>query len=250
MNSRLALKDNISGINPASPDLGTEGYTYSPWQLLDLRHILNEYELIRHGWHAGADPVRGADHAAGGLRAGRVVAALLVRRAWSALDAIRGEAGRAVALPARWPTRCNCWPRLALIPPTSAKKPSGLLGDAHGSDPLADWLPLIRHAGYQGLVKTKGSAAGLHVGADRCRGYFCAPTKTWPSLATWSRCPTSPSWTGAIALHDRITPRDGDGDSLERALGSFGLSPHPRVLLLVEGETELDHVPGCWPNLA
>ena len=25
MNSRLALKNNISGINPASPDLGTEG---------------------------------------------------------------------------------------------------------------------------------------------------------------------------------------------------------------------------------
>ena len=28
MNSRLALKDNISGINPASPDLGTEGQDY------------------------------------------------------------------------------------------------------------------------------------------------------------------------------------------------------------------------------
>jgi hypothetical protein len=27
MNSRLALKDNISGVNPASPDLGTEGST-------------------------------------------------------------------------------------------------------------------------------------------------------------------------------------------------------------------------------
>lgn len=27
MNSRLALEDNISGVNPASPDLGTEGCT-------------------------------------------------------------------------------------------------------------------------------------------------------------------------------------------------------------------------------
>ena len=26
MNSRLALKNNISGINPASPDLDTEGW--------------------------------------------------------------------------------------------------------------------------------------------------------------------------------------------------------------------------------
>lgn len=34
------------------------GYTYSPWQLLDLRHILNEHEIIQAGWTPRVDPDR------------------------------------------------------------------------------------------------------------------------------------------------------------------------------------------------
>lgn len=43
--------------------------------------------------------------------------------------------------------------------------------------------------------------------------------------------------------HDRLTPRHKEAQTLERALAELGLSPHPKVILLVEGETELYHVP-------
>jgi hypothetical protein len=39
-----------------------------------------------------------------------------------------------------------------------------------------------------------------------------------------------------------VTPRHDDAESLERALAALGLSPHPRVLFLVEGETEMVHI--------
>jgi hypothetical protein len=50
-------------------------------------------------------------------------------------------------------------------------------------------------------------------------------------------------WTGWTALHDRVDSQRSGGKSLERALGAFGLSPHPKVLLLVEGDTEMLHLP-------
>jgi hypothetical protein len=34
-----------------------------------------------------------------------------------------------------------------------------------------------------------------------------------------------------------------EAETLERALGDFGLSPHPRVIVLVEGDTEFLHLP-------
>src|SRR6266550_763745 len=43
--------------------------------------------------------------------------------------------------------------------------------------------------------------------------------------------------------HDRLTPRYPEAETLERALAEFGLSPHPRVILLLEGKTEQRHVP-------
>jgi hypothetical protein len=140
------------------------------------------------------------------------------------------------------PTYSSCWPQLGLIPPTSVRKPSGCWATPHGSDPLAEWLPLIRHAGYQGWSKLKGlplDCLWARIGAEvllRAHEDLAANghLEPLPNVAVLD-------WR--VALHDRITPRDGDGDSLERALGTFGLSPHPRVLLLVEGETELDHVP-------
>ncbi|HEX5142499.1 MAG TPA: hypothetical protein VFW21_01380 [Mycobacterium sp.] len=122
------------------------------------------------------------------------------------------------------------------------KEAEWLLLDAGHSDPIADWLPLIRHAGHLGWSKLKGLALDCmwaRIGAE-------VLLRAHEDLAVSGHLEPLPnvadlSWH--VALHDRLTPRDGDGDSLERALGTFGLSPHPRVLLLVEGETELDHVP-------
>jgi hypothetical protein len=53
-------------------------------------------------------------------------------------------------------------------------------------------------------------------------------------------------WT---SQHDRLSPRYVAAQMLERALAEFGLSPHPKVILLVEGETELFHIPKLLAEL-
>jgi len=55
--------------------------------------------------------------------------------------------------------------------------------------------------------------------------------------------PTRSSWCERSELHDRVNAERSGGKSLERALGAFGLSPHPKVLLLVEGDTEMRYLP-------
>jgi len=47
-------------------------------------------------------------------------------------------------------------------------------------------------------------------------------------------------------LHERLSYRH---DTLDQDLMRLGVSPHPRVVLAVEGETEQDHVPRIWKEL-
>ncbi len=47
-------------------------------------------------------------------------------------------------------------------------------------------------------------------------------------------------------LHERLSYRYG---TLDQDLMHLGVSPHPRVILAVEGETEQDHVPRIWKEL-
>ena len=52
-----------------------------------------------------------------------------------------------------------------------------LLHEAKIRDPLADWLPLIRHASYQGWSKLKGDALNSvwrHIGAEAAFHQFAA----------------------------------------------------------------------------
>jgi hypothetical protein len=47
-------------------------------------------------------------------------------------------------------------------------------------------------------------------------------------------------------LHERLSHREG---TLDQDLMSLGISPHPRVVLAVEGESEAVHVPKIWAEL-
>lgn len=47
-------------------------------------------------------------------------------------------------------------------------------------------------------------------------------------------------------LHERLSYRHG---TLDQDLMRLGISPHPRVVLAIEGETERDHVPRIWKEL-
>ena len=111
-----------------------------------------------------------------------------------------------------------------------------LLIDADWRDPLADWLPLIRHSNHSGWFKLKGTALHsiwLRIGAE-------VLLQAHEELSEAGVLEPLP---GYGLNQQRLRPPAAERDSLDEALGRLGLSPHPRVLLLLEGETEYDHIP-------
>ena len=109
-------------------------------------------------------------------------------------------------------------------------------------DPLRKWLPLVRHTSHSAWSKLQGEALDClwhRIGAEillRAHEELAASAELEP-LPDTSRA------SGRIPIHDRLGRTSDNVESLEQVLGTFGLSPHPRVLLLVEGETELIHFP-------
>jgi hypothetical protein len=116
-----------------------------------------------------------------------------------------------------------------------------LLGQSN-SDPLVKWLPLLRYASYKGWSKLTGKpldSMWLRIAAE-------VLLRAHEDLVAEGVVEPLPDLTGTgfwTVQHDRLTPRYEEAQTLERALAELGLSPHPKVILLVEGETELFHVP-------
>lgn len=125
-------------------------------------------------------------------------------------------------------------------------KPSELLGraevllsGAHLHDPLIGWWPLVRHSDYRGWEKLSGAA--LYALWQRIAAEILL--RAHQHLADAHLVDPLPAETEGQfwkPLYDRISAQEADG--LDQALGNLGLSPYPRVLLVVEGETELVHV--------
>jgi hypothetical protein len=132
--------------------------------------------------------------------------------------------------------------RLAGFDAADLKKEAELLLARGHRDPLAKWLPLVRYANYSGWSKLRGEPLDcmwqrvaaevlLHAHEDLAVAGLLDPLPDLAGAGWWT------------PLHDRLTARHPEAQTLERALAELGLSPHPRVILLVEGETELNHVP-------
>jgi hypothetical protein len=123
-----------------------------------------------------------------------------------------------------------------------------LLAQTSG-EPLAKWLPLVRYARYDGWSKLRGEpleAMWRRVAAEIL-------LRTHEDLASQGTMDPLPDLTGTnwhAPQHDRLTPRYQEAQTLERALAELGLSPHPKVILLVEGETELYHFPKLLAELS
>jgi hypothetical protein len=106
---------------------------------------------------------------------------------------------------------------------------------------LKDWLPLIRHANGSAWNRLHGPALlaiKQRIAAEvllRAHDQLAAEGIVEPLL--------DPS--GSRVWHplgDRLSGSTVRAEPLDVLLSEFGLSPHPRLLLLVEGETELLHV--------
>jgi hypothetical protein len=112
-----------------------------------------------------------------------------------------------------------------------------LLLHAHQDDPNREWLALVRHMSPQWWRRLRGSAR------DAAERRIAAEIllAAYERLAIRGEAQPLPDLSGAMAwhpLHDRLIGTELDRTPLDQALVQAGLSPHPRAVLLVEGESE------------
>jgi len=112
-----------------------------------------------------------------------------------------------------------------------------LLGHADSIDPLDAWLPLVREADPAQWLRLKGdarSAIDMRIAAELFLSYYEA-------LARGRRAAALPNssgrWRGEF--DGRLKP----AHEVDRVLTQYGLSPHPDLILVVEGATEHDIFP-------
>ena len=114
---------------------------------------------------------------------------------------------------------------------------STLLDLADRSDPMGAWSEVIRESDPTGWEKLGGearSAVDLRIGAEVLLRYYerLARGRLAPKLKA-----PPPRTRGPLA--NRLKPQG----ELDHTLGKFGISPHPRLVLVVEGHTELFVLP-------
>jgi hypothetical protein len=120
-----------------------------------------------------------------------------------------------------------------------------LLLRAHRIDPVGDsWSRLIRRApsrAWEGLKDAALSAVDYRVAAEILLLFY-------EDLATCGHAEPLPDVPPGSSHHlrYRLSHRDR---TLDEDLTYLGLSPHPRVVLAVEGETEEVHTPLIWKEL-
>jgi len=121
-----------------------------------------------------------------------------------------------------------------------------LLMRAHRLDPVGgDWSQLMRRAPAKSRKYLKD--AGLIAMDDRIAAEILL--RFYEDLALRGQAEPLSDLSGAMGwhpLHERLSNRK---DTLDEALTDLGISPHPRVVLALEGETEVYHAPLVWRTL-
>jgi hypothetical protein len=215
-----------------------DGHYYSPWQVLGLEAALGSLGLI--DW--GADLESAVSDAQQTRQLVLALVALTPRhysRIWGQASLPAGrtfeqfhDAEYQIDETAR--LQVAGFPAARLLPSAET-----LLLRARGRDPLDELWPLLRHGTHLTWEHLKGSA---RVALEQ-RVAAEILLRAHEQLAIDGKLDPLPEHKGVMRqpLDDRITVRDGSADSLNRALARFGLSPQPRVLLIVEGDTEEIH---------
>ncbi|MGW3959124.1 hypothetical protein ACWED2_04830 [Amycolatopsis sp. NPDC005003] len=120
-----------------------------------------------------------------------------------------------------------------------------LLELAHDVDPLGrSWGKLARRAPKKAWDELKGpalAAMDMRQTAEILLLYY----EDLAGRGLADPLPQPPSMT-VHPMHDRLSYRDS---TLDQDLMRLGISPHPRVVLAVEGESEAVHVPKVWTEL-
>lgn len=212
---------------------------YSPYQLLDIRDAAELVPLIRSPGRTALWRSR--------VRAARERSAKAADRAvlLTAIEAryyprVTGD----LTMPARkgfeaWYAEDRKFRARTLLewsrwsPEEIRAEAERLLHRAWSIDPLRDWIDLIRHVRSSQWKRLRGDAlqaVELRIAAEMLIRFH-------EDLHRVGAAPELPSPRGRSrgSLDDRLK---ADPSSLDTVLASYGLSPHPAVLLVAEGDTE------------
>ncbi len=119
-----------------------------------------------------------------------------------------------------------------------------LLSRAHAFDPMGDWSNLIRRAPRRFWKSLSGDALAAmdyRVAAELLLLFY---EDLVAHDAALPLDPLTPRF-----WHPRLERLSHHRRTLDDTLGSLGVSPHPSVVLVVEGETEEFIVPRVWERL-
>jgi hypothetical protein len=215
------------------------GFVYSSWQLLDLRHVIDEYRVISAGWRAGPHPPRTARD----RRLTLVLAALAPRFLPGVLGRLSRPSGVEEEPLRRFRAEADTEEllRLAGFEASELQQAADVLLLSARDDPMAKWVKLLRYASYAGWSKVRGEPLNSMWSRVAAEVLLRAHEDLAAAGVVEPLPDVSDSWHAP--QHDRLTPRYPEAETLERALAELGLSPHPRVILLLEGRTEQRHVP-------
>ncbi len=216
------------------------GFVYSPWQLLELPHALSLHNYTTAFGHRPNHR-----HLARHGRTTLALAALSVKYLPTATGRMTIPTGMSEG---------DCWKirtdadtanliKLAGVSPDQLLPyAEHFLGRAHSHDPMIKWLPLARHASFDAwmTLKEQPLACMWHrIGAE----VLLLAHDDLAYTGTVLPLPDLSDATFWTPRHDRLSSSNANAATLERALGDFDLSPHPKVLALVEGKTERNHIP-------
>ncbi|MDP1720764.1 MAG: hypothetical protein Q8L08_07205 [Candidatus Nanopelagicaceae bacterium] len=218
------------------------GFVYSSWQLPDLNFALQRLILLGQGEEPSTFEI---DFSLRGRKRAIALSALsthFLPEILGTLTLTTGDQDEEV-----WSFRSSVQVSDLLVlsgfePKQLSADATWLLGNAGSRDPMSSWWPLIRHSRGQGWEKLGGvtrDCVWQRVAAE-------VLLRAHEELASDDLIGALPDlnlskWRNS--LHDRVTPRESNTKPLEFELAEYNLSPHPRVLLLVEGQTEMIQIP-------
>lgn len=127
---------------------------------------------------------------------------------------------------------------LGLAPEALAATATSLLDQASFRDPLGPWYDLIRQADPSSWSQFRGDA--LLAMDYRIAAEILLRTLDDVGRSDLSAPPPRAGRMGKSSLDDRLRP---EPDQLDEALAERGLSPRPALLLVLEGDTEMEMMP-------
>ncbi|SEN45164.1 hypothetical protein [Cryobacterium luteum] len=224
-----------------------DGFFYSEWQLLGLRDALGQRENLRivpddEAWCRAFAAQQRHEHVA--------LAALSTRFFPNVVGRVTYRDGAERETLAAAGHELDAATRLVAADfPIERLRPAAefLLSRAHTYDPMRQWWDLLRHSDANGWFRLRGGA--LEAIWQRIAAEVLL--RAHEELAAIGALDPLPNTRDPHIWHplqERIgLQRDSDG--IHRSLARVGLSPEPCVVLVLEGETEMVHVPALLDAL-